>query len=74
MTMAGRRRFDHTKIAKVRRMMKITQRDLASASGIPLDTIRQYEHGRAVPSVERLFMIADTLGCLTDDFKTGGDR
>lgn len=68
MTMDANRRFDHTKIAKMRKRVKITQYALATLSGIPLDTIRQYEQGRAVPSVPRLFLIADTLGCRTDDF------
>lgn len=64
------RTYDHKKIAKFRRAKKITQAKLAERSGIPLDTIRDYEQGRSTPSVVRLFLIADVLGRSTDEFTT----
>lgn len=64
------RTYDHKKIAKFRRTKKITQAKLAERSGIPLDTIRDYEQGRSTPSVVRLFLIADVLGRSTDEFTT----
>ncbi len=71
MTTTGRR-FDYRKIAQMRRKAGITQLELSNCSGIPLDTVRQYEQGRSAPSVERLFILADTIQCSTDDFTTGG--
>lgn len=50
----------------------MTQVMLAQASGIPIDTIRDYEQGRSTPSVERLFILADTLACSMDEFATNG--
>jgi len=64
------RTFDHTKIKPKRRAKNWSQPVFARLSGIPLDTLRLYEQGRAVPSVGRLFMIADTLGCSLDDLST----
>jgi len=64
------RRFDPQKIAKVRRERGHSQRSFARISGVPLETLRQYEQGRATPSVDRLITIADTLGCRVDDFTT----
>lgn len=66
----GTRVFDHTKIQPKRKERGWSQLALAKLSGIPLDTLRLYEQGRAVPSVARLFMIADTLGCSLDDLST----
>jgi transcriptional regulator with XRE-family HTH domain len=66
------RRFDHRMIAKIRKRKGLTQIKLAEKSGVPLDTLRQYEQGKAMPSVERLFIIADTLGCRADDFTGSG--
>jgi len=62
------RAYDKDAIKKIRRTAGFTQVKLAERSGIPLDTIRDYEQGRSTPSVERLFILADTLGCSTEDF------
>lgn len=62
------RRFDHTKIKRFRSRTKLTQYKVSQLAGISLDTYRDYEQGRVTPSVERLFMIADVLGCKLDDF------
>lgn len=68
------RTYDHTKIKKFRKAAKLTQYQLAMASGVPLDTIRDYEQGRSTPSVIRLFVIANTLNRKLDDFATEIDN
>lgn len=62
------RTYDKDALRKIRQRAKFTQVKLAERSGVPLDTIRDYEQGRSTPSVERLFILADTLGCSTEDF------
>lgn len=62
------REFDHEAIRAARKRAGLTQYKLAMASGIPLDTLRMYEQGRVTPSVERFFILADTLGCSLDEF------
>lgn len=64
------RAFDHTKIAKVRKARGMTQVEFAQQSGIPLDMVREYERHRSNPSVERLFIIVNTLGCSVEDLTT----
>lgn len=36
--------------------------DLEKATGIPVNTIRQYEEGRCLPSAPRLVLLAEALG------------
>lgn len=62
------REFDHEAIKELRKRAGLTQYKLSIASGIPIDTLRMYEQGRVTPSVERFFILADTLGCSLDDF------
>lgn len=62
-----RRRFDPDAMKKLRKKARLTQPAFATASGIPLDTVRMYEQARTMPSLERLVIIADTLGCRIDD-------
>jgi transcriptional regulator with XRE-family HTH domain len=62
------RTYDKDALRKIRRRAGLTQVALATCSGVPLDTIRDYEQGRSTPSVDRLFILADTLGCSTEDF------
>jgi transcriptional regulator with XRE-family HTH domain len=61
------RKFDPEKLRRLRRAAKMTQPKMAERSGVPLDTYRDYEQGKAVPSVPRLFILADTLRCSLDD-------
>lgn len=62
-----KRKFDPDSMKRLRRRHKMSQPDFATVSGIPLDTVRMYEQGRTLPSVERLFIIADTFRCSLDD-------
>lgn len=62
-----KRKFDPQAMKRLRKKHKISQPIFAAVSGIPLDTIRMYEQGRTLPSVERLFIIADTFGCALDE-------
>lgn len=66
------RQFDRTALKRLRVRARVTQVKLAERSGIPLDTIRDYEQGRSTPSVERLFLLAAWLDCSMDDFATNG--
>lgn len=61
------RKFDPERLRALRLLAKMTQPKMAERSGVPVDTYRDYEQGRAVPSVPRLFILADTLGCSLDD-------
>jgi transcriptional regulator with XRE-family HTH domain len=45
-----------------------TQRELADATGIPLDTLREYERDKYAPSALRLALLASTLGVSIDTF------
>lgn len=64
------RRFDPEKVKALRRDRRMSQRSFSVASKIPIDTVREYEQGRTVPSVERLATMADTLRCQIDDLFT----
>lgn len=61
------RSFNPEKMKAARRNANMSQRDLADRSGIPVTMIREYEQGKSIPSVPRLFIIADTLKCSADD-------
>jgi transcriptional regulator with XRE-family HTH domain len=61
------RSFDPERMKAARRSANMSQRDLADRSGIPVTMIREYEQGKSIPSVPRLFIIADTLKCSADD-------
>lgn len=62
-----KRKFDPQSMKRLRKRHKLSQPRFATLSGIPLDTVRMYEQGRALPSVARLFIIADTFKCPLDD-------
>lgn len=61
------RRFDPEKLKRVRQSRKLTQYKVSQLTGMSIDTYRDYEQGRVTPSVPRLFMLADMLGCALDD-------
>ncbi len=62
-----KRKFDPSALKRLRGRQKLSQPIFATLSGIPLDTVRMYEQGRTLPSLERLVIIADTLGCKMDE-------
>lgn len=49
-------------IKKRRRILKITQQDLAEMSGVALRTVRMVESGKGNPSLMILTKIANVLG------------
>jgi transcriptional regulator with XRE-family HTH domain len=44
-----------------RRRKRWTRPDLSRATGIPVNTIRQYEDGYSIPSAPRLVLLAQAL-------------
>jgi transcriptional regulator with XRE-family HTH domain len=49
-------------IQKRRKLLKITQRDLAEISGVSLRTVKALETGDANPTLEILARVLDPLG------------
>ena len=45
-----------------RTILSITQKDLAELSGVALITIKKLESGKARPTLETLWKLADVLG------------
>lgn len=46
---------------------RMTQEDLASASGLSVDSIRTYERGISAPRLETTVALAEALGCTPND-------
>lgn len=44
-----------------RKQKRMTRPDLERATGIPVNTLRQYEEGRYLPSAPRLILLAQAL-------------
>lgn len=59
-------RFSGTALRAAREDAGLTQRKLSEATGIPLDTLREYERGKYAPSAARLALLASTLGVSID--------
>lgn len=53
---------------------KMTQRDLADASGLSEAAVSNYIRGRQMPGVKAIVNIADALGCSTDNLVDFGDK
>lgn len=66
-------RFSGRALAEARRSAGKTQRQLSDATGIPLDTLREYERDKYAPSAVRLAILASTLGVSIDRFYNVGD-
>lgn len=49
-------------VQKQRKLLKITQKDLAEISGVSLRTIKSLENGDANPTVEILGRVLEPLG------------
>lgn len=60
------------RVAAVREHLGLTQAELAEAIGKSEDTVRAYEHGRARPTLEGLFVLADALEVAPSDLIWGG--
>lgn len=64
-------RFSGSALASARRAAGLTQRQLSAATGIPLDTLREYERDKYAPSAVRLAILASTLGVSIDQLYSG---
>jgi transcriptional regulator with XRE-family HTH domain len=56
---------DHLK--RLRAAAGMSQPQLAAAAGVPVSTLRQWEQGRRLPSLEGFFALADGLGVSLDE-------
>ena len=54
------------RIKAARALCGLTAIELAEKTEIKISMIRQYEHGRCLPSIERLYKIATALDVTTD--------
>lgn len=55
------------KIKQYRRAAGLTQRELAVALSVSQNTISQYESGKRTPTVKKLVVIPNLLGCSVDE-------
>ncbi|OEH55234.1 hypothetical protein AQ616_09330 [Oceanobacillus sp. E9] len=55
------------RIKEKRKLKKMTQKELGSKIGVKNNTISQYEKGISSPDHNKLFEIAQVLGCNVDD-------
>ena len=62
-----------TKLKTQRRALKMTQSELASRINTTRRSIIRWENGQTRPSLKKLQMLADIMGCSMDDF-AAGDR
>ena len=56
----------HTRLVELRKLKKMTQKELAQRIHISRDTYAQYEIGRRKPDYDTLIKIADFFGVSTD--------
>ncbi len=59
------------KLRRLRGAAGLTQMQLAERAGIPLATLRHWEHDRREPLVSALFKLADALGVDCRAFQDG---
>jgi len=62
------------KITKLKKLKKLSQADLATATGISKDAISKYERGDANPSVEYAKRIAEALNVSLDYLVSDDDQ
>jgi transcriptional regulator with XRE-family HTH domain len=51
---------------QIREEVGLSQPELAAAAGVPVDTLRNWEHGRRVPSLVNAVRVATALGISLD--------
>lgn len=68
MSMPQTRTFSGAHLARLRGDRNWSQTRAALETGVPLDTLRDYERGRTKPSVDRLVQIATGLDVTLDAF------
>ena len=60
-----------TKLRTQRRALKMTQSELASRINTTRRSIIRWENGQTKPSLKKLQMLADVMGCSMDEFAAG---
>lgn len=61
------------KLQELRERAGLSQSELATASGVPVWSVRGYEQGRREPLWSVLFKLADALGVSVEEFRTAID-
>lgn len=54
------------RLLRLREMAGLTQASLAEAAGVPITTLRNWEHGRREPLASAVRKLASALGVTTD--------
>ena len=54
-------------IRELRKSLKMTQKELAKATGLSIGTIQGYEQGRYEPKIDALRLLMEALGCTYSD-------
>lgn len=68
MSMPQNRTFSGAHLVQLRKGRNWSQTRAAQETGVPLDTLRDYERGRTKPSVDRLVQMATGLNVTMDEF------
>jgi transcriptional regulator with XRE-family HTH domain len=55
------------RMKRMREAARMSQPQLAEAACVPVSTLRQWEQGRRLPSLEGFFAIGDGLGVSLDE-------
>ena len=63
-----------TNIIKARRILGLTQNELASRSGVSRSTIARIETSNSFPNLRTAQKLAAALGCTLDDLLTSEDK
>ena len=54
-------------IRKMRIDLNLSQTDLSLKTGIPNNTLSQYENDKRIPKIDKLILIAKVLNCSLDE-------
>ena len=61
-------------VTKTRKMLGLTQNELASRSGVSRSTIARIETSNSFPNLRTVQKLAVVLGCTIDDLLTSDDK
>lgn len=61
-------------IREYRQAAGMSQRKLAAMIGVTQGAIHQWEVGKTLPMVDKLFKLADALGCQVNDLRRMGGK
>lgn len=57
-----------TKLKEHRRALRLTQSELASRMNMTRRSIIRWENGQSRPSLKKMQLLADVMGCSLEDF------